>query len=265
MDESGLARTLEYGQSLCTLAMLRVPLWNYIGTLNYASTPWCLLGDFNCVFRLNEISGLGTVRTVGDTFTWTNKRPQNPVFNRLDRMLGNALWFQHFTEGCAQVKSRGIMDHNPIFYEEPIPIKNFKTALRDLNKSHGDLHLTVHTLRAQLNDIQLATVSDNGRDLVIQEQILVDKLNLDLLQEEHFLLQKSRVKWLGEGDKNNAFFHQQCKANWNHIKVQNLQNEEGVMVHGQQNCVEVVVSYFHKLMANADSQNANYVLDLSTI
>ncbi|XP_074374868.1 uncharacterized protein LOC141716183 [Apium graveolens] len=194
----------------------RVPLWNYITHFNHSSTPWCLMWDFNCVLSLSEISGgrehwtpdmqsfkdcivnsgLGTVRTVGDPFTWTNKRPQNPIFKHLDRMLGYAVWFQQFTQGSAQVRSWGLMDHNQIFFEEPMQInrvvKNVKIALRDLNKRNGDLHVDVHSLRAQLEDIQLALLTDNDSELLTQEKTIVDKLNIVLLREEHFLLQKSR-------------------------------------------------------------------------
>ncbi|XP_074328115.1 uncharacterized protein LOC141666028 [Apium graveolens] len=328
MAEFGLVGILECGQSSCTLAMLRVPFCNYISNFNHTSTPWCLMGDFDCVISLNEISGgrehwtpdmqsfkdcvvnsgLGIVKTIGDRFTWTNKCPQNPVFRRLDRMLKNALWFQIFTEGCTQIKTRGLMDHNPILYEELIQInrvgkpfqffnfmleipeftsvatsswsrncvgnhlvqfnfklKNVKTALRDINKRHRDLHVVVHSLRDDLKETQIAIVSDNSESLAIHEQLLIDKLNLALLQEENLLLQKSRVKWLKEGDGNNSFFHQQCKANWNHNKVLSIQNEEGVLVHGQQQCAEVAVSYFQKLMENAVSQRDDHTPDLSNV
>ncbi|XP_074336316.1 uncharacterized protein LOC141673464 [Apium graveolens] len=286
MAEFGLDGILECGSSPCTLAILRVPLWNYISNFNHTTTPWCLMGDFNCVISLNEISGWREHWTP-DMFTWSNKHPQNPVFRMLDLMLGNTMWFQLFTEGCAQIKTRGLMDHNPILYAEPIQInhlrkpfqffnfmleipeftyvvtsswarncvgnplvqfnfklKNVKTALRDLNKRHGDLHAVVQSLRDDLKETQISMVSDNSESLVIHEQLLIDKLNLALLQEENMLLQKSRVKWLKEGDGNNSFFHQKCKANWNHNKVLSIQNEEGVLVHGQQQYAEVAVSYF---------------------
>ncbi|XP_074351344.1 uncharacterized protein LOC141690440 [Apium graveolens] len=131
----------------------RVPLWNYCSNLNQYSMPWCLLGDFNYVLGIKEISGgmehwtpdmqvfkvcvsdlgLGHVRTLGELFTWTNKHPQDPVLKILDRMIANALWFNTFTEGNAVVHHRGIMDHNPLLYEEPIQVKHFGKPFQFFN------------------------------------------------------------------------------------------------------------------------------------
>lgn len=68
---------------------------------------------------------LGPRRTSGDSFTWTNKRLQTPVFKRLDRMVANGAWFNFFTEGSIVVKTRGLMDHNPLVYEEPMILQKF--------------------------------------------------------------------------------------------------------------------------------------------
>lgn len=124
-------------------AIDRPPLWNYL-SLN-TTLPWCILGDFNCVTSLDEISGgrehwtpdmqvfkdclttagLGHVRTIGNIFTWTNKRLLSPVSKRLDRMVTNANWFSKFSEGSAFVKAKGLMDHNPIVYVEPMQLQKF--------------------------------------------------------------------------------------------------------------------------------------------
>ncbi|XP_074347302.1 uncharacterized protein LOC141686147 [Apium graveolens] len=70
--------------------------------------------------------GLGPIRTVGDVFTWTNKREQTPVLKRLDRMVGNAAWSQD----CLG---------NPM-QQFNFKLKNVKNALRDFNKKHVNLH-----------------------------------------------------------------------------------------------------------------------------
>ncbi|XP_074374164.1 uncharacterized protein LOC141714549 [Apium graveolens] len=107
----------------------RVPLWNYCMNLSTTSLAWCLLGDFNCVTSLGEISGgrehwtpdmqvfkdflahcgLGSVRTVGD-------REASPINKRLDRMVSDGAWFNLFTKGNAFIKPRGLMDHNAIIF-----------------------------------------------------------------------------------------------------------------------------------------------------
>ncbi|KAL8091471.1 hypothetical protein AgCh_033905 [Apium graveolens] len=213
------------------------------------------LGYFNCVLDIDEISGgrehwtpdmqifkdcvtdlgLGHVRTLGELFTWTNKRSQVPILKRLDRMIVNALWFNTFTEGNVVVHHRGIMDHNPLLYEEPLQfnfkLKNAKKALRAFNKEHGNLHNIVHTVRMQLAEVQNALVLNKILELMHQEQALVEKLNVAILQEEHFLLQ-------------------------------NLENETMDLVYGQHECANVVVSYYQVLLANIGTQGS---IDLSSV
>ncbi|XP_074336614.1 uncharacterized protein LOC141673772 [Apium graveolens] len=131
----------------------RAPLWNYCLNLSSTTSPWCLLGDFNCVINLSEISGgrehftpgmqafqdclagcgLNRVRTVEDNFTWTNKRLLNPVFKCLDRMVANGAWFNLFTEGNVFVKPRSIMNHNALLFNEPMQLQRIGKPFQFFN------------------------------------------------------------------------------------------------------------------------------------
>ncbi|XP_074374175.1 uncharacterized protein LOC141714560 [Apium graveolens] len=225
-------------------AVDRVPLWNYCLSLSTTTAPWYLLGDFNCVTSLGEVSGgrehwtpemqsftdclancgLDTVRTVGNIHTWTNKRLASPIFKRLDRMVANGVWFNSFTKGNVFVKPRGIMDHNALL------LKETKRLLRQLNKDHGNVSSNVLNARANLEEVQLRMINNTDTALLNLEKDLINKLNATLVEEESFFLQKSRVKWMELGDGNNSFFHQQCKANWNCNKVLALEDNLGNMV-----------------------------------
>ncbi|KAL8111933.1 hypothetical protein AgCh_019582 [Apium graveolens] len=243
----------------------------------------------DCVVQV----GLRHVRTVGDLFTWYNKRPNDPIHRHLDRMLANGLWFSQFTEGNAFIKNRGIMDHNPILFHEPMQIKKFgkpfqffnymlelpnflstvqsawqvdlfgnpmfvlarkikltKNAFKELNKNHGDINDNVTSARASLRVVQDKLVLHKDCDLLAFEKSLSDKLAQCLLQQEHFLLQKARVKWMHKGDGNNSFFFNQCKKNWNSSKVLALEDSMG-LVHGQANCATVLVNYFTEFLGKA--------------
>lgn len=74
--------------------------------------------------RLSD-NGLGPVRTVGSLFTWTNCIPQNLIMRRLDRMIANQAWFSMHTEGFLHVANRGVMDHCPIIFQEPMQLEKF--------------------------------------------------------------------------------------------------------------------------------------------
>ncbi|XP_074364383.1 uncharacterized protein LOC141705239 [Apium graveolens] len=306
-------------------AVDRAPLWDYCLNLSSTSSPWCLLGDFNCVTNLSEISGgrehftpdmqafqdclancgLDRVRTVGDIFTWSNKRLLNPVFKSLDRMVANGAWFNLFTEGNVFIKPRSIMDHNALLFVEPMQLHRFgkpfqffnflievpgffevvdkawskpctgnsyarfacklkelKVLLRQFNKDHGNVSSNVSTARANLEEFQLNMLNTEDASLLSVENNLIRNLNLALAEEESLFLQKSRVKWMGLGDGNNSFFHQQCKAHWNRNKILVLQDESGTMVHGQQLCADVAVQYFQQLLG---PQVVHSTIDLEAV
>lgn len=38
-------------------AIDRVPLWDYISSFDSSSLPWALIGDFNCILSLDELTG----------------------------------------------------------------------------------------------------------------------------------------------------------------------------------------------------------------
>ncbi|XP_074363651.1 uncharacterized protein LOC141704298 [Apium graveolens] len=134
-------------------AIDRVPLWDYISSTCSSSVPWAFLGDFNCISSLSEVvggrehwtpemqcfkdclsdNGLESLRTVGDIYTWTNKRVHDPVYKRLDRMVANSAWFNVFTEGNVFVKHRGIMDHNPLLFVEPMQLQRFGKPFQFFN------------------------------------------------------------------------------------------------------------------------------------
>ena len=111
----------------------RVALWDYLSSFDL-DVPWCVCGDFNTVLSIHEIcggrehwtpemqqfkdcvcdAGLSELRTTGELFSWTNRRPFDPVLKRLDRVLVNKQWITSFASSQAFVKTRGIMDHSPI-------------------------------------------------------------------------------------------------------------------------------------------------------
>lgn len=70
-------------------------------------------------------SGLGHINTVGSLYTWTNKRPNDPIQKRLDQMLENKEWLSTFTESIVLVKSRGLMDHHPLLLSVPMQVERF--------------------------------------------------------------------------------------------------------------------------------------------
>ena len=159
-------------------------------------------------------SGLGHIKSLGDSFTWYNKRPNEPIFKRLDRMLANKEWFVSFTDSLVLVKRRGIMDHNPLLLTVPMVLQRFKKPFQFFNfmKDIPDFQRTVQvawfqdvgavdpmiTLQRKLQNVKRALIELNtnfgnihsnvsaARDLVTAAQIQIssDRMNSDLLLAE---------------------------------------------------------------------------------
>lgn len=83
-----------------------------------------------------------------------------------------------------------------------------------------------------------------------------------LYREEMLWLQRSRVSWLKEGDRNTKFFHQ--KARWwarkNHIKK--LKREDGTWCSDQGEVRGMAASYFSNMFCRDENVNPQIVSDL---
>ncbi|XP_056691845.1 uncharacterized protein [Spinacia oleracea] len=111
---------------------LRQVLWRDLVILNVQS-PWIICGDFNCVMSVNERigapvrhmeivdinncmhgCGMEDVKCVGNLYTWNNKQQgADKVFSKLDRILGNAAWFDCYPSAEACFHPEGHFDHSP--------------------------------------------------------------------------------------------------------------------------------------------------------
>ncbi|XP_062118289.1 uncharacterized protein LOC133831900 [Humulus lupulus] len=95
--------------------------------------PWILLGDFNATINTEERIGdrvrslyfesfynclldydLTDIPFHGFFFTWNNKQVSSDhIIAKLDRVLGNATWFENFPQAHACFLPEGLFDHSP--------------------------------------------------------------------------------------------------------------------------------------------------------
>ncbi|KAL8091472.1 hypothetical protein AgCh_033906 [Apium graveolens] len=195
-------------------------------------------------------------------------------------MVENSNWLNTFSEGSVEVKNRGLMDHNPLLFEESMQLQKYGKYFQffnymieilgflDLVSSSWSLHYEgtpMAQFSAKLKHTKLLLKQLNRDHGNIQSNVIVARnalADFQVSSKESFLLQKARVKWLHLGDKNNWFFHQQCKVNWNRNKVLALVDGEGNIVHGQNKCAQVAVHYFSQLLGSPCQQES---LDLSLV
>ncbi|KAL9690764.1 hypothetical protein QQ045_011172 [Rhodiola kirilowii] len=115
------------------------------------NVPWICIGDFNCVKdqkdklngkRVRESdmldfrnfltrSGLQDLPASGYHFTWSNNHDVNVdrIWCKLDRALGNDLWFKKMEDAQALFLPPGISDHSPVIVhwgDEKRLVRNFR-------------------------------------------------------------------------------------------------------------------------------------------
>lgn len=125
----------------------RLFLWEELKHLHHSlcldSLPWITGGDFNQIlhpaehsslqvdhitsqmahFRncLNHI-GLFDLRFYGPTFTWSNKRPEDPIAKKLDRLLCNGHWLSLYPNSQTSFLPPDFSDHSPSILDQAVPL-----------------------------------------------------------------------------------------------------------------------------------------------
>ena len=87
-------------------------------------------------------------------------------------------------------------------------LKLLKTEIKEINREHfSDLENRVREAHSNLISCQNQVLANPTVLLAAQEKEAQSKWLTLALAEEHFLQQRSRIRWLESGDQNSAFFH----------------------------------------------------------
>ena len=81
------------------------------------------------------------------------------------------------------------------------------------------------------------------------------ELSTALKAEEMFWRQKSRVLWLGEGDRNSEYFHASVKQRRARNRITQLLDENGNVVEDEEGLVAIATSYFRQIFESSNPED----------
>ncbi|GJY99382.1 hypothetical protein Tco_0516812 [Tanacetum coccineum] len=224
----------------------------------------------NCI-EMEDITSSGLFFTWIKNLFKVKAGDTSGVLKKLDRIMGNEVFIDKFSDAYAIFQPYLISDHHPnvlvipktvqarrksfkfvnlvAIKEDFLPVvskkwceeyagcqmfntvKKLKSLKRDLNRlawKDGNLFENVQKLKDQLKDVQVRIDKEpNKKELRVEEALVLDEYVVALKDEEKFLYQKVKVKWLSEGDRNNAFFHKVLKSRSHRSKISTICDDMG--------------------------------------
>lgn len=111
----------------------------------------------------------------------------------------------------------------------------------------------MHEARKILSDLQIKMLTDPSPSNAILEIEATSKWEILASAEESFFCQKSRITWLGEGDKSTAYFHRMASTRQaiNHIHF--LFDDDGNRFETQKEIQDHCIGFFKQLLGTVES------------
>lgn len=199
-------------------------------------------GSFSVFRSFVAQNGLWDLKHTGEQLSWRGNRHSHFIRSRLDRAMGNCAWAEAFPMGrCRYLRFEG-SDHRPLlsYFNSN---RTRKRGMFRFNRALTEQEEVTQVVDEAWNSSPLDSVIaklNNCRRMIIQwtkeqqeksnisikrdqealekaltsnnpDVALIESLNANLrrayLAEEKFWLQRSRIQWLKQGDRNTGFYH----------------------------------------------------------
>ncbi|KAK3193450.1 hypothetical protein Dsin_024760 [Dipteronia sinensis] len=197
-------------------AVVRRSLWqSFQDLVSLVSSSWLVVGDFNAILGAHESLGLRSpAHSSCKDFRFLDHCPLVIRLSDIENVSPRpfrfqSMWLDHpdFMALVHCIWSSSFMGKPPQVVINKL--KRLKNALKTWNwEVFGDINSNIIGKLAELQFIQLQ-MSNLGfsEDLFLAESRVHHKLVVLLRRHESFYHDRSRVKWLKDGDRNSSFFH----------------------------------------------------------
>ncbi|KAL8510060.1 hypothetical protein ACS0TY_017040 [Phlomoides rotata] len=239
-----------------------------INISNQTEVLCCLCGDFNTTLEPDERKGVGRYndakkrrqfnRFVSDNdlvdlpllrrrYTWY--KDNGGRCSRIDRFLISAGWCKRWPNAKQIGLKRTISDHAPILldvnekeYWGPVPFKMVKNG-------------TIFSREIEEIEKQLSSLDEKQENEEWEEADTHSRRSLQLeleelrLKRDRLFAQKSRAKWLTDGDANTSFFQSLINRNNKRSELKNVKINED-WCEGVNQVQEGIYHYFKKFFSD---------------
>ncbi|XP_072054478.1 uncharacterized protein [Arachis hypogaea] len=251
---------------------------------------WSSISDFNNFIDGSSLMDLGMV---GRNFTWSNKRRgEEQILERLDRILVSNSWLHMFPTNTVTRMQENGSDHALLLLDTSLQVERSKRRFKFQQRWCGveavrgviteawnsyvegsamfvlaqKLKLCRHRLvqwqktsksnsKAEIEEIlkKIEELRETGINGGIEVEELENMLENAYGREESYWKEKSRIKWLKEGDKNTKFVHQSFQSRVRRNKIWKLERNDRSFATSRADIALVAEDYFRDIFSSTNS------------
>jgi len=112
----------------------------------------------------------------------------------------------------------------------------------------GNIFTAQQELNQELTELHQKIISEGHTEATLEKERRINsQLEERRKQEELYCRQKSRVRWLKEGERNTKFFHRTTVQRRMHNNIPFIQNQEGAKVEKHEEIEEELLNHFQQV------------------